>query len=490
MKRLSPRSPRRQTKVTFSVNQRPRSGRKIDKKVLDSTSHRLSEPANKFEKIQASMSLSAESGTFAINFFKKNPHLKDESRPEEKILKYDQILSSDNLDPSERLKILIQKKMVVNLVHGQCSPEYLKSVASIGSYYIANHRISSAIRHLEEALEFESLVSITIEESMKIRMELAEAYLALPCAKKSELVRNTNKAYNTIKPYLDIISEDPKTNYVKSHILGKIAFRKNDFDESINKYNDAFTFLDDVNNGRVTPQTANLYFEIGKVYSKQDLSKTAGNYYQKAYDIFVGLNMLNQASVIEPLLPTGEEVDIIYDSEKNIEAIEVQPIQNYQNDSSVQSQSSIFNNNNNETNDTNDEESDTMKLFFQNSITSKYDVQVDVKNKNSRNDENDNDGNSENKNSNVEISYLHFNKDEASHEYDDDKSESRSEVKKLNVEIDIGNDSTNNDQYENESEGGESSLVESGNESFNSLTRKSRTQDDYQVEIEEEEEDK
>lgn len=214
MKKISPQSPRRRLKASFAISLSSRSDKRISQKVIDTTSRRLSEPADKFKKLQADSNI--ENGTFAINFFKKNPHLKDEARPEDKIKKFDQILNANCLDSSERLKVLVQKKMLVSLVYGQVSTEYLESVAALGSYYNSIHRTTSAIRNLEEAIDIDISVSNSMEESMKIRIELAEAYLNLPCAKKSELVRNTNKALNTIKQYSDVVTDDLKSFFLKA----------------------------------------------------------------------------------------------------------------------------------------------------------------------------------------------------------------------------------------------------------------------------------
>lgn len=297
------------------VKQPHQKGTQMKQKELDSTCHRLSRPADKFASAKASMN--SDSEFYSVAYFKKFPNLKDESKPEDKLQRLNEQLKDENLSSEDRFAALVKKKAVTTIFYGQESPEAIKAIAALGSFYKKEGKPSSAIRHYEKAREIKRSVHIKEKESMLIDIETAESYLAIEAQKESAISENTNKASKVINPYANTEIDDPKIAYRRDAVLARIAARRGKVSDAEKYYIDAKNHLDEANKGEKTFETGVIDFELAKVFTAENKHQTAGQLYQSAYDTFVELEMNDEAEFIKPFLPTGSEVDEQYEQEED-----------------------------------------------------------------------------------------------------------------------------------------------------------------------------
>lgn len=309
-----PNEPRSSRKVIEAPrNKKPSSARRSRnvQKEQDSAAHRLSRIPQRYSTNRAIPTDKQE--TYCVAYFRNNPEAEDLRPPAEKLAELEEKLE-DEMDPSEKFTVLIQIKSIQYMVHGENSVESLRSHAALGMFYNENHRPASALRHLTKAHHLEQINTIDRNESITIAIETAESHLALRNEKKSGTNRHINLASQSIEPYFNEEIEDLHLRYKRDITKARISSCKGLYKESITDYQTAWNTLDELNEGEETKETAILYQEIAELHANSGPEHVmkSKEYYQKAYDIYCNLEMIESAQMIEKYLP-GEDYNQLED---------------------------------------------------------------------------------------------------------------------------------------------------------------------------------
>lgn len=333
----------------------------LSQKDLDSSCHRLSRIPQTYTHNKVVIQEQAES--FTTSYYRDNPDDIDERRPDEKLQEIQERLGED-LEKKEKFELLVQQKQLTYFLYGDDSIEMLRSYKDLGIYYNQNERPASAIRHLKKANELEKQFPLDNYESTEIAVETAEAYYTLSQDDRTEdpnkFLVQTN---NVLRPVLSYNLEEQNSQengeeneqseenhdekkknskqdgvnlmYRRDLANARALSKRNKAKEAIQPYEKARDYLE-VISGAETEEMADLYVEMAentersgnqkpkspsrkdKMYrpesTESDLGgsnygsggsekQTAAQYYKKAYDIYISLNLESKAKAIESKLP-------------------------------------------------------------------------------------------------------------------------------------------------------------------------------------------
>lgn len=259
---------------------------------MQSNAHRLSRFPQRYI---SKPSLNETTDTFAESYFKMNPEeAQDMTPPETKLERIESSLAGE-LEPSAKFSALMQQKAMRYVIYGDDSVEMLRSYAALGFFYNENNRPESAIRNLTLAHQMESKYQLEEEESMTIALETAEAYLNLKPKKKSESSKNVSKASAAIEPYNDYEVEDQSKKSRLYVVRARIHSALQEYEDSVQCYDVALESKENTED----QDAAVLYSELGEVAEKSKQLSKAKAAYKKAYDIFVNLELNDQARYLE-----------------------------------------------------------------------------------------------------------------------------------------------------------------------------------------------
>ncbi|KAH0785592.1 hypothetical protein GPJ56_010478 [Histomonas meleagridis] len=203
----------------------------------------------------------------------------------------------DNLDYNDRLNLLAQKKSLCFLFYGEGSYEFFNSIKDLGVFYNLQNRPESAIRHLSRASSLASRLDLTEEDNISLAIEIADAHIKLNSSNKKDRSNQIRIAKNTISPYSKANTSNETLNYRLNLILAKIKSYYKDHDSASTLFNKAIDHLINSHNGKETSECAKLYFEIAKFSESNGGNQLAKEMYERAYQSFIRLKMVESASI-------------------------------------------------------------------------------------------------------------------------------------------------------------------------------------------------
>jgi hypothetical protein len=290
----------RQPRVTRKVIEAPQrnsgrqsaagSGRQCE---IDSSAHRLSRVREQYAFNRAVEFEKQEFFTSA--YFRAHPPEDADLRSPAEKLEDLQARLQPNLPMAERFSLLVQIKSAQYMLHGEDSIEALRAHAEIGFYYADVPRPASCLRHLELAHELEPRYPLGRDESLRIAVEMADAYLKT----ETEVRPRTERL---VKPYQNTPIEDPRLRFKRDRTCARLAKAQEKFGPAGEHYRNAVDSLSASNGGNDTPETAELHKEIARMFELAKNDAEAGEEYQKAYDVYIRLGMEESVKEIEPKL--------------------------------------------------------------------------------------------------------------------------------------------------------------------------------------------
>jgi len=314
---------------------------KLQSKEVHSSAYRLSRVPQKFDVAKLRQANKSES--WAESFFKSNPDQKVDKRPPiEKLEEISSKIAENGQEYQERLSLLLQQKALRYIIYGENSVQSLQSHAEIGILYNKNERYSSAVRHLQKAYQMESLEVVKNDSQMpvlliEVTVELAEAYLNL--AKTSNTRQNLDSAEQCV---IRINFDQVDDLIMKSRIAlikarAKSIGKKNA--EAIDLYKSALDITADAYQNAPHIKIAQLYEEmaqnaenakndknglLNKMILSTDISSLVGNYYSEAYNMYVDLELLDDAERVRSKVPTDYTEQDVSNETKSLFEAEVQ----------------------------------------------------------------------------------------------------------------------------------------------------------------------
>ena len=274
---------------------------------MDSSVHRLSRVREQYKANKAVKDESHES--FVLTYYQQKPEEMDTRSPDEKLSEIRESLQNDDLPQEERHRLLSQQKQLCYFAHGEDSPEMMRCEKDLGLYYNRNHRPASAVRHLTAARNLEQKNNVEPEERMEIAVEIAEACLALrDVNKRQETMKKMTLANDALQPVMDTEVENLQLMYRRDLAQARITTTRGRFEQALEQYNKALEGLEKIH-GHDHAEVANLYVEMADVAEADENEELAGKHYKSAYDIYVKLDMTEEANTIEPKIPVEQKVE-------------------------------------------------------------------------------------------------------------------------------------------------------------------------------------
>ena len=275
---------------------------KMTQRDMDSSAHRLARVPNKFTVPKTTKLEQPES--YAISYFNNNPDVQlDKRSPLEKLDEINSKFESQELDDNDRFNLLVQRKSLTFLAYGENSIEFYEALHDLGSFYNKQNRPESALRHLTKAQQISKEIDLNDEGSLSLAIELAEAYLSSKANSKAENAKQLSNAEASLEPYIDTETDDKMLIYKRDLLISRIKARKGKYEEALEMYDRAVNSLENANDGKKTSTQAALYIEIGECAEMFNDIDTAVKMYNKSYDTFIDLNMIDSANHVKSKIP-------------------------------------------------------------------------------------------------------------------------------------------------------------------------------------------
>lgn len=271
--------------------------KKMSSREISDSAQRLSRAPQKYSSLRPTKTTGQDS--FAASYFSNNPdHIPDKRSPQEKLDEIQIRLDNHGIDDNERFNLLIQRKSLCMLAHGENSQESLQALIDLGKFYNDQNRPESALRNLSKALSISKSIDVDSDSGLALAIELATANLDSKALNKTEQSRQLANAEAIMKPYQDIESDDKILLYRRDLVMARMCTHRQNYKSAMERYQSAWDNLDQANNGSPTPETATLFDEMGDAATKMGDKKKANDYYQNAYETFCSLDMQESAELI------------------------------------------------------------------------------------------------------------------------------------------------------------------------------------------------
>jgi tetratricopeptide (TPR) repeat protein len=262
---------------------------------------------------------SEPSESFAITYFSQNPI--DTRPPQQKLEDIESKLTDGNLERSERFSLIVQKRTLCQLLHGETSPEFIRATTELAQFYNSQNKADSACRNLTKATQYAKQVELSEEDEFALAVELADANLNASAPSKLEKAKQVALADIQLTPYAEYQSPNKMSCFRRDLCLARIRSFRTKWEEALAFYELALqqypethpppekTEEEEQGGGEEekVPEEANIYVEAAQVAERIQGCEKAPGFYKKAYDMYVKLGYEEDAARIEEKLP--EEVD-------------------------------------------------------------------------------------------------------------------------------------------------------------------------------------
>jgi hypothetical protein len=262
---------------------------------IDESAQRLSRQQPKYSSVRSGKATGQD--TFAASYFSNPEHIPDKRSPEEKLEEIEIRLDSSDLDDKDRFNLLIQRKSLCVLAYGENSVQTLLALIDLGKFYNEQNRPESGLRNLTKAQQIAKSIDIEDDEGLLLSVELATSYLESKASNKTEQNRQLTEAERVMKPYDEYQSEDKMLLYRRDIVVARMQRQRANYEEAIKTYQRAMENLNAAN-GKISPETASLYDEMGETAISMDQREKANEYFQLGHDTFEELGLTDSAELI------------------------------------------------------------------------------------------------------------------------------------------------------------------------------------------------
>ena len=210
------KTPRVQREIKSATS--PVRVKKIPKKDLDSSSHRLSKPT----PIHSTITPQSQSYVrYALRYYRDHPDEEDDVRsPKEKLIEIDGLLDKKGSD-QDKFTNLIKQKILRLMEYGEVSKEVCDSYMAIGSFYQKTHKPQSAIRNYKNAQDIIDLIGCDIYEiPIEAAVGTAECHIELA----SESKKHINLASKAIDKYREGKIQNPDLQFRRDYVIAKLMY--------------------------------------------------------------------------------------------------------------------------------------------------------------------------------------------------------------------------------------------------------------------------
>ena len=188
------------------------------------------------------------------------------------------------------------------LVYGENSREAVQSLVEIANFYTQQNHPESSLRHLNKAHQTSKGILLSADDSMRLGLETACAYMAIKTPNRAESAKNLINAEKSLIPHAHTLSEDSLLCYRRDTVIADILFKKQKYVESLEFFDHAIFLFEDSHEGTKTQELAELYIVAAQAAKKGEQASKALQYYQSAHALYLELKMDENAKKIEEII--------------------------------------------------------------------------------------------------------------------------------------------------------------------------------------------
>lgn len=310
---------------------------------MDSACYRLSRVPQKYSMTKAVKSENSES--FAVTYYQSNPV--DTRTMQEKLEEIESKINDSNLEEDEKFTLLVQRKALNTMIHGENSPESIRAATDFGSFYNSLEKPDSALRNLSKAYAASKQTELSEEDAFLLAVELADASLnsSQPSKEKHKQIVTAD---NALTPFAEREEGTAQIIFRKDICLARLRAYRQKFEEAVSYYEKALSEYaaykeaekqqeKEDNNGEEEEKAEqpenpekqetneeeeandkdrdiiepNLYVEAADIAERANNTDKSNEWYKTAYDMYLDRGYKKAASRIEDKVPQeggiGEE---------------------------------------------------------------------------------------------------------------------------------------------------------------------------------------
>jgi tetratricopeptide (TPR) repeat protein len=143
-------------------------------------------------------------------------------------------------------------------------------------------------------------VELSDADTLALAVDIAETCLSLPAIPRHESNRQLTASESILTRYTDIQADDQQLPYRRDVALARIYVRRGRAGDAMIPYADALEKLDDLNDGEVTQNSADLCKEIAEAAEAAHEPQAALQMYKRAHAAYRYLGMHSAAKLLEP----------------------------------------------------------------------------------------------------------------------------------------------------------------------------------------------
>jgi tetratricopeptide (TPR) repeat protein len=246
--------------------------------------------------------------SFAISYFSQNPI--DTRPPQEKLDSIEEQLKDGNLGKDERFTLLVQKRTLLQLLHGESSAEFVRASLDLGAFYNSVNKADSASRNLGRAAQFAKQTELQDDDEFALAIELADANLNAPAATKLEKAKQVAVADLQLSPYAEYESPNEVASFRRHLCLARIRSFRTRWEEALAFYEKALAGYqaahppeeppaEETPAEEKIPEEANICVEAAQVAERVTGCTKASELYRKAHEIYTEMGYEEDAARIE-----------------------------------------------------------------------------------------------------------------------------------------------------------------------------------------------
>jgi tetratricopeptide (TPR) repeat protein len=258
---------------------------------------------------------SETSESFAVNYYSSNPI--DTRPPQEKLSDVESKLSEGAADDDEKFTLLVQKKTLSEMIFGETSPEAIRATTELGAFYNEHNKPDSASRNLSKASQNAKQTELQAEDAFTLAVELSDANLNASSPSKADKTKQVAVADLELSRFAEYESANGMNSFRRDLYLARIRSYRTKWEESLAFYEKALATYQSVHpeekkpegddqpppeggeRQEKLPEEANIYVEAAEVAERVQEDAKAGQYYQKAYDLYKRMGFDEDAAKIE-----------------------------------------------------------------------------------------------------------------------------------------------------------------------------------------------
>jgi tetratricopeptide (TPR) repeat protein len=198
------------------------------------------------------------------------------------------------------------------LAYGEESVESFECLINLAQFYLEKKRSESANRILKTAEKLSQTIQFPQDVLFRYALEVTLCNLQLDSQNPEERNYFLQKAEASLEPYKDYNPEDNVLLFRKNVLLGRLSSRNMRCQEALDYFKKANKISGQAFTKK-TPDIAYLLWEIARTYLVLHQQENSGQYFKKAYDCFLEIDMSEAAQQLYQYAPA--EVKVHLDSQ-------------------------------------------------------------------------------------------------------------------------------------------------------------------------------